>query len=61
MINISCGTVALMVLCQFSDICGPMWSAKSENWQRTIRATVPQLDLHMFIKIYKSLMVKTIK
>jgi len=21
MINISCGTVALMVLCQFSDIC----------------------------------------
>jgi len=33
----SCGTVSLMVLGQFSDICGP------ENWPRTIRATVPQL------------------
>ena len=36
----SCGTVALMVLGQFSDICGP-----SENWpmSMTIRATVPQI------------------
>jgi hypothetical protein len=36
----TCGTVALMVLGQFSDICGP-----SENWpmSMTIRATVPQI------------------
>ena len=34
----SCGTVALMVLGQFS---GPQIS---ENWPRTIRATVPQLS-----------------
>ena len=36
---IRCRTVALMVLGQFSDICiGPQIS---ENWPRTIRATVP--------------------
>ena len=34
----SCGTVALMVLGQFT---GPQ---VSENWPRTIRATVPQLS-----------------
>jgi hypothetical protein len=34
-----------MVLGQFPDICGPMFSKISENWPRTIslRATVPQL------------------
>jgi len=41
----SCGTVALMVLGQFSDICGPM-----ENWPRTIRATVSKLS-HGMVKI----------
>jgi hypothetical protein len=35
-----CGPVGLMVLGQFSDICGPQIS---ENWPRTIMATVPQL------------------
>jgi hypothetical protein len=32
-----------MVLGQFPDICGPMFSKISENWPRTIRATIPQL------------------
>jgi hypothetical protein len=40
----SCGTVALLVLGQFSDICAYS-SQISENWSRTIRATVPQLYL----------------
>jgi hypothetical protein len=48
----SCGTVALMVLGQFSDICGP------ENWPRTIRATVPQLCSCM--KHYAILIIGTI-
>jgi hypothetical protein len=40
----SCGTVALMVLGQFSDICGPHIGPQiSGNWSRTIRAMVPQL------------------
>ena len=34
--NISCGTVALMVLGQFSDICG-YGPQISENWPRTIK------------------------
>jgi hypothetical protein len=33
MFRISCGTVALMVLCQFSDICGG--PQISENWPRS--------------------------
>ena len=37
----SCGTIALMVLGQFSDICGLQIS---ENWPRTIRATRPQIS-----------------
>jgi hypothetical protein len=45
----SCGTVALMVLGQFSDICGPwpvFWYLRliSENWPRTIRPTGPQIS-----------------
>ena len=41
----SCGTIALMVLDQFPEICGPMCGPQiSENWPRTIRATVPQLS-----------------
>jgi hypothetical protein len=47
----SCGTVALMVLGQFSDICGPV------NWPRTIRATVPQLCSCM--KHYAILIIDT--
>ena len=33
-VRASCGTVALVVLGQFSDICGPQIS---ENWPRTIK------------------------
>ena len=47
--HISCRTVALMVLCQFSD--GQQISETcpqiSENWPRTIRATFPQLTTYV--------------
>jgi hypothetical protein len=57
----SCGTVALMVFGQFSDICGPVGLMVlgqfsdncgphiSENWPRTIRATVPLSYVENFI------------
>jgi hypothetical protein len=43
---ISCGTVALMVLVQFSNICG---AQISENWPRTTRAMVAQLMIHVYM------------
>ena len=46
----SCGTVALMVLGQFSDM------QISENWPRTIRAMVPQLA-KMLIKCHQNVTV----
>jgi hypothetical protein len=46
----SCGSVALMVLGQLSDICG---SQILENWQRTTRATGPQLQLRSFYQCTK--------
>ena len=50
----SCGTVALMVLRQFSDICGATYGPQvSENWPRTIRATVPQLYLDLNVELMK--------
>ena len=44
------GTVALMVLGLLSDICGLIHSPQiSENWPRTITATVPQLRSDMLL------------
>ena len=52
----SCGTVAFVVLGQFSDIYGPsscgtvalkVGPQVSENWPRTIRDTVPHLGIRV--------------
>jgi hypothetical protein len=45
----SCGTVALMVLGQFSDICGPQIS---ENWPRAIKGYDSAVSLNIKPKLY---------
>ena len=47
LLEISCRTIALVVLGQFSDIYRP-----SENWPRTIRAMVLQLVRNMILTKY---------
>jgi hypothetical protein len=54
----SCGSVALMVLGQFSDICG---SQILENWQRTTRAMGPQLQLRSFYQWIKKVGICILK
>jgi len=53
----NCGTVALMALGQFSDICGP-WTIGSANIRKLAKDTVPQLGRKLTIGVRFEVNVK---